>query len=99
MKKFTIKADIRVKADLKESKDFFESRRKGLGNKFLNEYRELLVSLRINPFYEIRYSEVRCLPFKIFPFMIHYIIDEKLQVVSVIAVISTHQNPNDKWVL
>ena len=97
MKKFVIKADIRVKEDLKESKDFFESRRKGLGNKFINEYRELLASLKINPFYEVRYNEVRCLPFKIFPLMIHFKIDEELQIVSVIAVISTHQNPDDKW--
>ena len=97
MKKFVIKADIRVKEDLKESKDFFESRRKGLGNKFINEYRELLASLQINPFYEVRYNEVRCLPFRIFPFMIHFKIDEELQIVSVIAVISTHQNPDDKW--
>lgn len=53
MKKYVVTADIRVKTDLKEARDFFNSRKKGLGNQFLKDYRTTLSKLAINPFYEI----------------------------------------------
>lgn len=39
--KFTIIADPRVKEDLKEARDFLNTRRKGFGTKFINEYRDI----------------------------------------------------------
>ena len=54
MTKYTITADPRVADDLIEARDFLNSRRKGYGKKFLNEYRSFLKSLQHNPFYEIR---------------------------------------------
>ena len=38
--KYTIVADPRVKEDLKEARDFLNSKRKGFGTKFLADYRE-----------------------------------------------------------
>ena len=49
MKKYSITADIRVKNDLSEAKDFFDSRRKGLVLQFLTDYRNSLFKLKINP--------------------------------------------------
>jgi hypothetical protein len=42
MIKYTILADPKVKDDLKEARDFLNSRRKGFGKKFLIEYRVTL---------------------------------------------------------
>ena len=97
MKKYSITADIRVKDDLLEAKDFFNSRRKGLGLKFLADYRNSLSKLKVNPFYEIRYNTIRCLPFETFQFMFHFTIDEVNNTVLVLAVISTHKDPNTNW--
>ena len=97
MKKYSITADIRVKNDLSEAKDFFDSRRKGLGLQFLTDYRNSLFKLKINPLYEIRYDDIRCLPFETFQFMIHFKVDEINNSVLILGVISTHKDPNTNW--
>lgn len=42
---YTIIADPKVKDDLKEARDFLNSRRKGFGKKFLLEYKTTLKHL------------------------------------------------------
>ncbi|WP_326936492.1 hypothetical protein [Flavobacterium sp. PL11] len=51
MKKYNITADIRVKIDLLEARDFLNSRRKGLGLKFISDYRNSISRLKINSLY------------------------------------------------
>lgn len=97
MKKYIVTADPRVKDDLKEARDFFNSRKKGLGLQFLKDYRTTLSQLVINPFYEIRYNNVRCLPLETFQFMIHFTVDEIKNTVLVLAVISTFKDPKTSW--
>jgi len=97
MKKYTIVADPRVADDLKEARDFLNSRRKGFGAKFLTEYLNTLKSLQNNPLFQIRYKEVHCLPMKTFKYMIHFEVDENSKIVHIYAVLSTHQDPNKHW--
>ena len=97
MKKYSITADIRVKNDLSEAKDFFNSRRKGLGFRFLTDYRNSLSKLKMNPLYEVRYDGIRCLPFETFQFMIHFKVDEINNSVMVLGVISTLKDPATNW--
>lgn len=94
---FTIIADPKVKEDLKEARDFLNSRRKGFGAKFLKEYGDFLKNLQTNPMFQIRYKEVHCLPMKNFKYMIHFKVNEKTKEVHIFAVLSTHQDPNKHW--
>ena len=93
MKKYIVTADTRAKEDLREARDFFNSRKKGLGLHFLKDYRSTLSKLVINPFYQVRYDNVRCLTLETFQFMIHYTVDEFNNTVLVLAVISTYKDP------
>lgn len=49
--------------------------------------------LERNPFFQIRYDDVRVLPLKKFPYIILFHIDEIKKIVFVISVFCTHQNP------
>ena len=51
MKKYKIVADPSVAIDLKEARDFLNSRRKGYGTKFLKEYRANLATMQTNPLF------------------------------------------------
>lgn len=97
MKKFKVTADPRVKTDLQEAKDFFESKQKGLSVKFLKDYKKALKKLQNNPFFQMRYKDIHCLPLEVFKYMLHFKIDEQNFIVTVFAVISTHRNPNQHW--
>lgn len=98
MKKYTLVADPRVHDDLKEARDFLNSRRKDYGGKFLSEYRKTLKSLQNNPLFQVRYKEVHCLPMKTFKYMIHFKVDEENKKVHIYAVLSTHQDPEKHWI-
>ena len=97
MKTYKIQADPRVKLDLQEAMNFLKSRRKGLDAKFLSDYKSSLKTLKTNPFFEVRYDGIRCLPLEIFKYMIHFSVDETNNTVLINAVISTYQDPDDSW--
>ena len=97
MIKYQIVADPRVANDLKEARDFLNSRRKGLGSKFLKEYKVLLKTLQSNPDFQVTYKNIHCLPLKTFKYMVHFTIDIPSKTVHLYAVLSTHQKPNKHW--
>lgn len=86
-----------AKFDISEAAIWYNSKQKGLGRRFLNEVRNKVIFIRENPLAtEIRYDETRCAVLKVFPFMIHYIIDEENKTIVVAAVFHTSLNP-EKW--
>lgn len=97
MKSYKIQADPRVKLDVREAIDFLKYRRKGLDSKFIADYKSCLKTLKTNPFFEVRYDGIRCMPLEIFKYMIHFSIDEVNNTVLINAVISTYLDPNDSW--
>ncbi|MBU2466978.1 MAG: type II toxin-antitoxin system RelE/ParE family toxin, partial [Bacteroidetes bacterium] len=66
----------------------------GLGKRFTAEVRENVHFIRQNPkASNIRYKNVRTTILNIFPFMVHYTIDEKNKTIIVSAVLHTCRNP------
>jgi len=55
-----------------------------------------LLLLEVNPYFQIRYDHIHCLPLKTFPYMIHFEIDNKKFVVTVVAVLFTGVS-TEKW--
>jgi hypothetical protein len=98
MVNYIITADPKVKDDLKEARDFLNSRRKGFGKKFLVEYRMTLKYLQKTPNFQIRYNDVHCLPMKTFKYMIHFKVDEENKIIHIYAVLSTYLNPDKNWI-
>ncbi len=73
--------------------DWYSERSKVLGNKFYKQLKKHYKSLEINPFFVVRYKNVRCLPMRGFPYMIHFIIDEIKYKIVIIGIISTSRDP------
>lgn len=97
MHKYTLIADPGVKNDLKDAKDYLNSKRKGYGKKFLEQYRQTLKTLQQNPHFQIRYKDIHCLPLKDFKYMIHFKVNETKKEIHIYAVLSTHLNPDNNW--
>lgn len=47
------------------------------------------------PFFEVKYSIIRKLPLKKFPYSIHFTIDENEKVVSILAITCDYQKPEN----
>ena len=87
----------RFKTDIKESRKWYEEKQKGLGKKFYKEVKDALESIRKTPQFQIRYDEIRCLPLKKYPFMIHYVIDDTQNLIVILACIHCSLNPHSHW--
>ncbi len=83
-----------AKEDIQEAAKWYNKQQKGLGKRFTAEVRENVHFIRQNPnASNIRYKNIRTNVLNVFPFMIHYTIDEKSKTVIVSAVLHTSRNP------
>lgn len=83
--------------DIQSAIDSYEDKQDGLGKRFLEVFDSHIKGLRLNPFFQIRYDNVRCLPMKTFPYMIHFTVNEKTNSLEVKAVFCTHKDPGN-WI-
>ncbi|HBE40725.1 MAG TPA: hypothetical protein DDW27_05895 [Bacteroidales bacterium] len=81
--------------DIQEGISWYDSRQEGLGIRFLEAIEQEYKTISLNPHFQIRYDELRCLPMKSFPYMIHFIIDDVLRQVVILGVINTSKNPGN----
>lgn len=84
--------------DIQKGIDYYDSIQVGLGDKFNKQISKFIDSLETNPHFRIRYDDIRCLPVKKYPYMLHYSIDEVTKTVFIHAVINTYLNPENHWV-
>lgn len=86
-----------AKEDIREAARWYNSKQKGLGKRFIVEVRNKILFVRKNPrAYAIRYDETHCAILDIFPFIVHYSIDEPQNTIIVTAVFHTSIHP-DQW--
>jgi toxin ParE1/3/4 len=79
--------------DVQQAIDFYDQQQEGLGMKFERELNQNLIILETNPHFSIRYDNVHCLPLKIFPYMVHFTVDENSKTVTIRAILHTAINP------
>ncbi len=86
-----------AKLDISKAATWYNSKQKGLGKRFTNEVRAKVLFIRENPMScAIRYDEIRCAVLDVFPFMVHYTIDEVNKTIIVVAIFHTSLNP-ERW--
>jgi len=88
---FTIKIEPEARVDIQEGINWYNKLEPGLGKRFHEAVKICLDKLRINPYYQFRYENVRCLPMKKYTYMIHFTMEENKVVIQ--AVFSTHRDP------
>ncbi|MEQ6120503.1 type II toxin-antitoxin system RelE/ParE family toxin [Reichenbachiella sp. MALMAid0571] len=93
---YKIKAEPEAHDDIQEGIDWYNEQKPGLGRKFHAEVKTYFKKLKTNPFFQVRYDDVHCLPIKKYPYMIHFTIDEENKIVTVKAVFNTSKDPK-KW--
>jgi len=94
MKKFRIKIDPQAIADIQSISEWYDLQQAMLGKRFQDTSIKQINKLdKDSHSFAIRYKEIRCMLIKKFPYMVHFYINEKTEIVEVLAVISTHRNP------
>jgi plasmid stabilization system protein ParE len=91
---FKIKLEPKAFEDIQEAIEYYNEQQVGLGKRFHKTIKLAFDTLKNDPFFQIKYDEVRCFYTKPFPFLIHYIVIEHSKTVLVLAIIHTSRNPN-----
>lgn len=83
-----------VKSDIQDAVIWYNEQQPGLGQYFYKVIKEHIFILKQSPFlFSIRYDDIRCLPTKVFPYMIHYRVHNNDRTVSVEAIMHTSRHP------
>ncbi|MFK7115676.1 type II toxin-antitoxin system RelE/ParE family toxin [Flavobacterium oreochromis] len=59
---------------------------------FDQQLEEVYQNLETNPFYQVRYKHLRAIPFKSFPFLVYFNIDQENNIVHIYSVFNTYQS-------
>jgi plasmid stabilization system protein ParE len=90
--KFAYYDEVRV--DVREAKAWYFKQQKGLEKKFAADVKECIARLQKNPLhYEIKHRQVREAYCSVFPYAIHFYIDEPGKRVVIIAIVHQHRDP------
>jgi len=92
---FKIVITPEAKVDLKESSNWYNNKRKGLGLEIVKQIKEKVSQIQELPnSCNIKYKEIHTAVIKQFPFMVHYWVDESISTIYIIAALHTSRNPN-----
>lgn len=83
-----------ARRDIQEAAKWYNTQLHGLGKRFAQNVRNKVAAIRQNPFaFAIRYQDTRVAVLDVFPFLIHYFIEETDKRIVISAVLHTSRNP------
>lgn len=86
-----------AKQDIKEAALWYNTKQKGLGKRFTIQIRQKIDLLKQEPYAAAsRYDNVRTAVLDVFPYMVHYNVDEAKKLILISAILHTSRNP-DLW--
>jgi toxin ParE1/3/4 len=97
MKNYVLILDARAINDIQDAFDYYDSIYGNLSEKFDTALKNTLAKLKQNPFYQIKYEDIRCLKVKRFPYSIHYTVNENFDEIYILSVVHTASGPDKLW--
>ena len=92
---FSLVIEPRALLEIQQAINYYDKQQEGLGERFLNAIEFHFNVLTDKPKFQIRYSNIRCLRVKKYPYLIHFSIEDKT--VYIHAVLHTSLNPGKHW--
>ncbi len=92
---FIIDVEVEAFNEIQEAIDYYNQMQSGLGKRFYKTIDQCFSFLKKNYLlFAIVYDDVRCMPVKKFPYMIHYRVLTSQKTISIKAVFCTHKDPS-----
>jgi hypothetical protein len=83
-----------VKQDIQEAKEWYRMQVKGLEKRFAQDIKKAILRLKKRPtVHAIRYKNVRIAHPDVFPYAIHFYIDEQAQTIVITAIVHNGRAP------
>ena len=83
-----------ARQDIKEAKEWYKKQSHGLEMRYAASVKSIILYIRQHPYaFAIRHKNIRIAHPKIFPYGIHYYIDESTRSIVIVAIIHNKRNP------
>jgi hypothetical protein len=83
--------------EIKDALNYYLNLSRQAGLNFYNEINNAIEILEHNPKFEIRYKDYRVIQIGNFPYLLHFIVNEKDQKVEIYGLRSTYKDPKSSW--
>lgn len=91
---YKIKLISEARLDIKDTIDWYNEQRVGLGRVFYQSVKSKMHYIKINPLhYQISYRNVRSALVNKFPYQVHYHIEKANKSIIVLAILHTSRDP------
>ena len=91
--KYNLEIKKEAHKDIQEGINWYKSQQKGLDKRFHKAVKNAFEVIGSNPYFQIRYENVRCYSLKKFPYLLHYIVNEKDKKIVLLGVVNTYKKP------
>lgn len=84
----------RAQEEIDEAYEYYSEISYGVMKSFDHQLEQVYQSWETNPFFQFRYKNLRALPFKSFPYLIFFSVDEQEKIVYIYSIFNTNQDPH-----
>ena len=84
----------KAQEEIQKAFEYYEQISISVLTNFDSQLEEVYQNLEKNPFYQVRYKHLRNIPFKSFPYLVFFDVDQDNNTIYIYSVFHTSQNPN-----
>lgn len=79
---------------MRESGTWYDIQQKGLGKKFTEDVKKTVASIKSNPYFaSVKFENVRTAACEVFPYSVHYEIDEEKKLIRILSIFHFNRRP------
>ena len=93
---YNIIVSPRAQQEIEDAIDYYSLHSADAPSIFISSLRDAYRVLSQNPFYRIRYKNIRAVKLSKFPYVLYFIINEKLNTVRVLSCFHSKRNPENR---
>ena len=93
---FKVRINIRAQAEIEIAYDWYSKSSPNAGNRFLESLESAYGVLKVNPYYQIRYRNVRSISLRQFPYSVYFMVEEAQNTVRVLSCFHQHRNTSSR---
>lgn len=93
---FRIIVSPRAQKEVENAIDYYALYSSNAPQHFIQLLRDAYSALETNPFFSIRYKDIRALKIRKFPYLLYFTVDERQHIVKILACFHSKRNPDKR---
>ena len=93
---YNIIVSPRTQQEIEDAIDYYALHSADAPHHFITSLRDTYLILANNPFYRICYKNIRAVKLRKFPYVLYFIVNEKLNTVRVLSCFHSKRNPENR---